>query len=82
MDFETIWTLLANTIIYGGVYTDFANTNKVRSFGLLNSKLDITQLQQMGPGCFVIGNNLTNQINYTFLFTETASMIQTQISVQ
>lgn len=61
---------------YGDVYTDFANTNKVGSFTQLNAKLGYRHsfaLARYMPkrfdlDVFVAGNNLANQINYTFLF--------------
>ncbi|PZR12210.1 MAG: TonB-dependent receptor, partial [Flavobacterium psychrophilum] len=61
---------LQNTYNYmGSVYTDFANKNKVKSFGLLNSKIGYKHnFDKFIIDVFVIGNNLTNQINYTFLF--------------
>ncbi|MGN7863417.1 TonB-dependent receptor [Chryseobacterium sp. 22458] len=71
LDFETHFGLYwQNTYNFmGGVYTDFANTNKVRSFGLLNSKIGYKHsFNKWDLDVFVIGNNLTNQINYTFLF--------------
>ena len=49
--------------------TDFANKNEVKSFGLLNSKLGYKQrFNKVDVDVFLAGNNLTNQINYTFLF--------------
>lgn len=71
LDFETHFGLYwQNTYNFmGGVYTDFANTNKVKSFGLLNSKIGYKhRFNKWDLDVFVIGNNLTNQINYTFLF--------------
>lgn len=71
LDFDTRFGLyLQNTYSFmGGVYTDFANTNKVKSFGLLNSKIGYKHsFNKWDVDVFVIGNNLTNQINYTFLF--------------
>lgn len=61
---------------YGDVYTDFANTNKVGSYTQLNAKLGYRHnfaLARYMPkrfdiDVFVAGNNLANQINYTFLF--------------
>lgn len=53
----------------GSVYTDFANSNKVKSFGLLNSKIGYKHtFNKFDVDVFVIGNNLTSQVNYTFLF--------------
>ena len=53
------------------VYSDFANTNIVNGFGLLNAKLGYkiaTKNKKISLDFFVAGNNLTNQTNYTFLF--------------
>ena len=71
IDFETkLGIYWQNTYNYlGSVYTDFANKNEVKSFGLLNSKLGYKHsLNQLDVDIFVAGNNLTSQINYTFLF--------------
>lgn len=59
-----------NTLNYmGSVYTDFANSNEVKSFSLLNSKIGYRHtFKKLDADLFVIGNNLLNQINYTFLF--------------
>ena len=53
------------------VYSDFANTNLVKGFGLLNAKLGYkltTKNKKYSLDLFAAGNNLTNQTNYTFLF--------------
>jgi iron complex outermembrane recepter protein len=53
------------------VYTDFANTNNVAGFGLLNAKLGYkmtSKSKKFELEFFEAGNNLTNQINYSFLF--------------
>lgn len=71
LDFDTKFGLyLQNTYNYmGSVYTDFANANKVQSYGLLNSKIGYKRsFNKFALDIFVIGNNLTSQINYTFLF--------------
>ncbi|MFN8344813.1 MAG: TonB-dependent receptor plug domain-containing protein [Spirosomataceae bacterium] len=59
-----------NTLNYlGDVYTDFANKNSVKGFTLLNSKIGYKYIgKKVDLDVFVAGNNLTNQINYTFLF--------------
>ena len=59
-----------NTYHYlGNVYTDFANTNLVKGFGLLNSKLGYKRsFGRFDLDAYVMGNNVTSQINYTFLF--------------
>ncbi|MCW3160199.1 TonB-dependent receptor [Chryseobacterium oryctis] len=61
---------LINTYNYlGNVYADFANTNLVKGFGLLNSKIGYKKsFGKFDIDAYVMGNNLTNQINYTFLF--------------
>ncbi|WP_374465622.1 TonB-dependent receptor [Chryseobacterium sp.] len=61
---------LVNTYNYlGNVYSDFNNTNLVKGFGLLNSKLGFKKsFNKLDLDLYVMGNNLTNQINYTFLF--------------
>jgi iron complex outermembrane recepter protein len=61
---------LNNTYNYlGDVFTDFANTNSVKSFGLLNSKIGYKKTgKKVDFDIYLAGNNLTNQINYTFLF--------------
>lgn len=51
------------------VYTDFANTNNVKGFQLLNSKVGYKyEGKKFDVDFYVAGNNLTNQVNYTFLF--------------
>lgn len=67
-----------NTTFYylGDVYADFANTNKVGSYTQLNAKLgyrhDFALARHMQKrfsiDLFIAGNNLANQINYTYLF--------------
>lgn len=59
-----------NTYNYmGEVYTDFANTNLIKSFGLFNSKIGYKYSKpKFDFDVYVAGNNLTNQVNYTFLF--------------
>jgi len=61
---------LVNTYNYlGNVYSDFNNGNLVKGFGLLNSKLGFKKsFNKLDLDLYVMGNNLTNQINYTFLF--------------
>ena len=53
------------------VYSDFANTNIVNGFGLLNAKWGYkiaSKNKKISLDFFVAGNNLTNETNYTFLF--------------
>lgn len=55
----------------GDVYTDFANTNKVKGFTLLNAKVGYKHRfmkDRFSLDVYAAGNNLTSQINYTFLF--------------
>jgi iron complex outermembrane recepter protein len=55
--------------VMGDVYTDFANTNNVKGFALLNSKLGYKiSGKKMDFDVYFAGNNLTNEINYSFLF--------------
>ena len=55
--------------VISDVYTDFANTNNVKGFQLLNSKIGYKiSGKKMDFDVYFAGNNLTNQINYTFLF--------------
>lgn len=71
LDFQTrIGLYWQNTYNFmGSVYTDFANSNKVKSFGLLNSKIGYKhRFNKLDVDVFFAGNNLTSQINYTFLF--------------
>lgn len=66
-----------NTFSYmGAIYADFGNTNKVGDFNLFNSKIGYRhsfRLARFAPKNFDLdvyfaGNNLSNQINYTYLF--------------
>lgn len=61
---------LVNTYNYlGNVYSDFNNANLVKGFGLLNSKLGFKKsFNKLDLDLYVMGNNLTSQTNYTFLF--------------
>lgn len=55
----------------GNVYTDFANTNSVRGFEQFNSKVGFQKEflnKKISLDIYIAGNNLTNKINYTFLF--------------
>lgn len=53
----------------GDVYTDFANTNNVKGYTLLNSKIGYKYTgKKVDFDVYFAGNNLSNQINYTFLF--------------
>ena len=71
IDFITnIGVYLNNTFNYmGKVYSDFANENLVKDFGLFNMKLGYKKsFGKYDVDVFAIGNNLTSQKNYTFLF--------------
>ena len=71
LDFETDFGLyLINTYSYlDDVYSDFSNSNLVKGFGLLNSKIGYKKsFGKWNADVFLAGNNLTNQTNYTFLF--------------
>lgn len=71
LDFDTkIGIYLNNTFSYlGEVYTDFDNTNLVRGFSQYNAKLGMKKtFGKFDLDIYAAGNNLTNQINYTFLF--------------
>lgn len=61
---------LYNTFNYlGEVYTDFGNNVLVKGFHQLNSKLGYRKtFGNLDLDAYLMGNNLTNQINYTFLF--------------
>lgn len=61
------WNNTYNTI--GDVYTDFANANKVKGYSLFNSKIGYKYVTpKFDFDVYLSGNNLTSQINYTFLF--------------
>lgn len=71
LDFDTnIGIYLNNTFSYlSGVYTDFDNTNLVKGFTQYNAKLGLRKtLGKFDFDIYAAGNNLTSQINYTFLF--------------
>ncbi|MRI63286.1 TonB-dependent receptor [Ornithobacterium rhinotracheale] len=75
LDFDTeIGLYMRNTFSYlSDVYTDFQNTVKVDGFSQLNAKLGYKhKVGKWDFDAFLIGNNLTNQINYTFLFVGNA----------
>ena len=78
LDFSSPQGIYVNTTFsyMGDVYTDFGNTNKVPGFTQLNAKIGYRHsfaFARFAPknfdlDVFMAGNNLTNQINYTFLF--------------
>lgn len=61
---------LRNTYnMIGDVYTDFANNNNVKGFGLLNSKIGYQHTgKKVDFDIYFAANNITSQVNYTFLF--------------
>jgi iron complex outermembrane recepter protein len=71
LDIATNFGLYLNNTynMIGDVYTDFANTNNVKGFTQLNSKIGyLFKTKRMDFDFYVAANNLTNQVNYTFLF--------------
>lgn len=71
LDVETkIGLYLNNTLNYlGGVFTDFDKTNLVKGFTQYNAKFGFKKsFGKFEFDAYVAGNNLTSQINYTFLF--------------
>ena len=71
LDIETkVGLYLRNTYnTMGAVYTDFANSNKVKGFSLLNSKVGYQHKgKKYDIDLYFAANNITSQINYTFLF--------------
>lgn len=71
LDIETASGVYMNNTYnsMGDVYTDFANTNNVKGFTQLNSKIGYKHnFKKVDLDVYIAGNNLTNQINYTFLF--------------
>ena len=73
LDFQSPEGIYMNTTFnyLSDVYSDFANTNYVNGFGLLNAKWGYkiaSKNKKLSLDLFVAGNNLTNQTNYTFLF--------------
>ena len=78
LDFGSPQGFYINTTFFfnGDVRTDFANANKVGSFTQLNGKIGYKQsfaLARYAPkrfdvDVFFAGNNLSSQVNYTFLF--------------
>lgn len=71
LDVETkIGLYLNNTFNYlGGVFTDFDNTNLVKGFTQYIAKLGLKKsFGKFEFDAYAAGNNLTSQINHTFLF--------------
>ena len=71
LDLDTkIGLYLNNTFTYlGDVYTDFENTNLVKGYTQYNAKLGYKmRVGKFDFDVYAAGNNLTSQINYTFLF--------------
>lgn len=71
VDIQANKGLYANATYYylGDVYADFANSNLVKGFTQLNAKIGYQYKYRNADIDIYIGaNNITNQINYTFLF--------------
>jgi len=71
MDIQSNIGAYANITYYymGDVYTDFANTNLVKGFTQLNAKIGYQwKYKNADLDLYFGANNMTNQINYTFLF--------------
>lgn len=73
VDFQSPTGIYLNTTFnyLSDVFSDFANTNNVKGFELLNAKLGyklVSKNKKYILDLFAAGNNLTNQTNYTFLF--------------
>jgi len=71
MDIQSNIGAYANLTYYymGDVYTDFANTNLVKGFTQLNAKIGYQwKYKNADLDLYFGANNMTNQINYTFLF--------------
>lgn len=68
---------LNNTVFQNGdLFADFGNTNNVKAFHQYNAKLGWRHsFPKMGldMDLYAAGNNLTNQVNYTFLFVGNAA---------
>jgi iron complex outermembrane recepter protein len=71
LDVETRAGLYFNGTLnrIGDVYTDFANGVKVSGFSQLNGKIGYKVTgNKIDFDVYLAGNNLSNQVNYTFLF--------------
>ncbi|SEG27594.1 iron complex outermembrane recepter protein [Halpernia humi] len=71
LDLDTnVGLYLNNTFTYlGDVYADFANERLVKGFTQYNAKLGYKmRFGKFDTDLYIAGNNLTSQINYTFLF--------------
>ena len=71
IDIQTEKGFYVNATYYylGDVFTDFANSNLVKGFTQLHAKLGFQwKYKKCDFDMYVGANNITNQINYTFLF--------------
>lgn len=71
LDLDTkIGVYVRNTFNYmSDVYTDFANTIQIKGFPQYNAKIGYKKsFGKFDLDAFVAGNNLTNHINYSFIF--------------
>ncbi|MRJ08430.1 TonB-dependent receptor [Ornithobacterium rhinotracheale] len=66
---------MTNTFSYlSDVYTNFSNTISAKGFSQYNAKLGYRgNFKNWNFDIFLLGNNLTNQINYTYLFVGNAA---------
>ncbi len=75
LDFDTRFGLyVRNTFNYlSDVYTDFANEINVKGFHQYNAKIGYKkEFGKWSLDAYVAGNNLTNRVNYAFLFVGNA----------
>lgn len=75
LDFDTqIGLYLRNTFNYlSDVYTDFSNETNVKGFSQYNAKIGYKKsFGNWEADVYLAGNNLTNQINYAFVFVGNA----------
>ncbi|MBS1616124.1 MAG: TonB-dependent receptor [Bacteroidetes bacterium] len=82
LDFNSPQGFYLNSTFYylGEVYADFGNTNQVGSYTQLNAKIGYRHSfalarhmpKRFDLDLFFAGNNLANQINYTYLFVGNA----------
>lgn len=71
LDIQSNMGVYTNATYYymGDVYADFANSNLVKGFTQLNAKIGYQcKYKNADLDLYVGANNMTNQINYTFLF--------------
>ena len=71
LDIQSNMGVYTNATYYymGDAYADFANSNLVKGFTQLNAKIGYQcKYKNADLDLYVGANNMTNQINYTFLF--------------